>query len=80
MANEAETRGSGSSGNPERGGADDAQTRVRQPIGGGAIGREGEKSGRVGGEGHVSQESNSETDGGEPSAQTSSAGEESGQS
>lgn len=80
MANEAESRESGSQGERQSGGGTgNPRTERRQPIGGGQISREEERRGQAGGEGHVSQQSDAETDGGEPSTQTSTAQDESGQ-
>jgi len=64
MANEG-----GERGNP--------RTEQKQPIGGGKISREEEKSGLVGGEGQASQQSNADADG--PSQQTTTAQDEKGQ-
>ena len=78
MTNESEARGSGSAG--ERESAEktgNPRTQPKQRMGGGAISRDEERSGRIGGEGHVTQQSNADADG--PSTQTSTAQDEKGQ-
>lgn len=78
MTNESEARNSASAGGRNTSAeAGNPRTQPKQRIGGGAISRDEDKSGRVGGEGHVTQQSNADADG--PSTQTSTAQDEKGQ-
>lgn len=80
MAKETESRGSGSAGGQQPGKeTGNPGTQGHQPIGGGAISREADASGKAGGEGSVSQQANAAADSDGPSRQTSTAQDESGQ-
>jgi hypothetical protein len=74
MANQSEERGTGQDAGSE---SKNPRTQPKQPIGGGQISREEEKSGRAGGQGQTSQQSNADADG--ASRQTSTAQDEKGQ-